>query len=106
MNKILSTTAVLSTPNASSEAFKNLEQMAKPPTQKQKIQKYESLLHEMNLCFVFFDDKIIPIDKNRLGKLLDNVDKWSYAHRVGNGEISDKKQQELINDRFWQLSDK
>jgi hypothetical protein len=37
-------------------------------------------------------------------KLLRNIDKWSYMHRCGNGELSEKEQQELIDRAFWKLT--
>jgi hypothetical protein len=38
-------------------------------------------------------------------KLLGNADKWSYSHRVSNGELSDKAQQKLIDRAFWKLNE-
>jgi hypothetical protein len=36
--------------------------------------------------------------------LLNNADSWSYAHRVGNGELTEEQQQEIINRNFWNLN--
>ena len=36
-------------------------------------------------------------------RLLQNADTWSYAHRVGNGELNDKQQDEIIYNSFWKL---
>ena len=38
-------------------------------------------------------------------ELVENADNFSYSHRVGNGELSDKKQQQVINNAFWKLCD-
>lgn len=37
--------------------------------------------------------------------LLCNADKWSYAHRMGDGELSEKEMQKNINRCFWRLLD-
>jgi hypothetical protein len=68
----------------------------KAPTKKEKIQQYEDFLHKINMATVCGRNDIIQ-------KLIENADKWSYAHRVGNGELSDKEQQKIINKAFWNL---
>lgn len=57
---------------------------------------YESYLHNINLF-------IISGNEEGIKELVRNADIWSYAHRVGNGELSDKKQQQAINNAFWKL---
>lgn len=69
--------------------------MAKP-TLEEKVQVYEQFLHAINLAIVCSDSK-------RLKELIDNADRWSYAHRVGNGELSEEEQEECINNAFWKL---
>jgi len=69
----------------------------KSPTLKQKVQVYEDLLHKINLMMVASDNEGIK-------KLLRNIDRWSYMHRCGNGELSEKEQQELIDRAFWKLN--
>jgi hypothetical protein len=70
----------------------------KTPTLKQKVEMYESFLHKINMfCTTPSNDGV--------RELVENADNWSYAHRVGNGEISDRKQQQLINNAFWKLCD-
>ena len=70
----------------------------KTPNLKQKIAQYEAFLHKINMCCISF---------NRIGieELVKNADDWSYSHRIGNGELSDRKQQEAINNAFWKLCD-
>lgn len=70
----------------------------KKPTLKEKVQIYEQLFHKINMSRIIFDHE-------KLLKLLDNIDRWSYAHRQGNGELSEKAQQELVNSNFWTLLD-
>jgi hypothetical protein len=71
--------------------------MTKKPTQKQKIEMYEGLLHDINMFAA------VAMNPEMTSKLIGNICDWSYAFRQGNGEFSDKEQQKLINDRFWSL---
>ena len=64
---------------------------------KQKIAVYESLLHDLHFAaFVCMDNK-------RVGDLLNAISNWSYAHRQGNGELSDVEQQQIIDKAFDKL---
>lgn len=72
--------------------------MNKTPTLKQKVAQYEEFLHKINTMIICGDNK-------GLQKLIDNADSWSYAHRVGNGEYSEKEQQQIINKNFWKLTE-
>jgi len=67
------------------------------PTQKQKIEMYEGLLHDINTFAA------IAMNDEMTRKLVRNVCDWSYAHRQGNGEFTQRRQNELINSRFWSL---
>jgi len=70
----------------------------KTPTLKEKVEQYESLLENISLYMNA---------GTQLGirRLLNNIDDWSYSHRKGNGELSDKEQQKLINKAFWKLNE-
>ena len=70
----------------------------KTPTLRQKVDQYESFLHKINMF-------IVSCNNDGIKELVENADIWSYSHRVGNGELSDKKQQQAINNAFWKLSD-
>lgn len=41
----------------------------------------------------------------RLAKIIQGMDKWSYAHRIGNGQFTDQEQQKCINKAFWDLKE-
>lgn len=69
----------------------------KNPTLKQKIEIYEKFLHNINLM-------LLCGKQTELQKLIANADSWSYAHRQGNGELSEREQQKLINAHFWKLN--
>jgi hypothetical protein len=70
----------------------------KTPTEKEKIEMYESFLHKINAF-------IVCVNNEGIKELVENADNWSYAHRVGNGEPSDEEQQEIIDNAFWKLLD-
>jgi len=66
------------------------------PDDKEKIATYEGFLHDINLYLTCGDN-------GKIRKLVNNADGWSYAHRQGNGELSDEEQQNLIDSKFWKL---
>jgi hypothetical protein len=68
----------------------------KSPTEKEKIEMYESFLHKINAF-------IVSCNNEGIKELVENADNWSYAHRVGNGEPSDEEQQQMIDKAFWKL---
>ena len=70
----------------------------KSPTLREKVEMYEYFLHKINM---------LVMSGNNVGiaELVHNADMWSYAHRCGNGELSDKKQKKRINSNFWKLCD-
>jgi hypothetical protein len=45
------------------------------------------------------------MDNLAIQELVQNADAWSYSFRQGNGMLSDKRQQELINSKFMKLCD-
>ena len=70
----------------------------KTPTLRQKVDQYESFLHKINSF-------IVSCNNDGIAELVANADRWSYSHRVSNGEFSDKEQQQVINNAFWKLCD-
>ena len=62
-----------------------------------KINVYESVLHKIQML------REVAMNKEALMELLDIIGSWSYAHRSGNGELSDTKQQERIDYQFNRL---
>lgn len=67
------------------------------PTLRQKVETYERLLHAIQL------HKEVTMNNNRLNALLNNICAWSYAHRVGNGTLTPRQQNKLINEAFKKL---
>jgi len=57
---------------------------------KRKNRVYETLLHRLDLCSNAGNN-------DGVRELLHKISNWSYAHRSGNGELSDEEQQERID---------
>jgi len=70
----------------------------KTPTKDEKIAIYEQYLHALSIM-------CMCVDNFGVKELVTNADIWSYAHRVGNGELSDEEQQQAIDNAFWKLCD-
>lgn len=66
---------------------------------KEKIYVYEDLLHALHFA------RSVTMSHERVMELLDAIGNWSYAHRIGNGELSDEEQQELIDKAFNKMKD-
>lgn len=69
-------------------------------TKDEKIKMYEGLLHDLQMFYA------VTLNSAQVKKLLDNIAAWSYAHRQGNGELTDKEQQEHIDFHFTRLRDR
>jgi exopolyphosphatase/pppGpp-phosphohydrolase len=67
------------------------------PTLEEKVKQYEDFLHNINMMLVSGSIKGVQ-------KLIDNADRWSYMHRISNGELSEEEQQKLIDKAFWNLN--
>jgi hypothetical protein len=68
----------------------------KTPTLKEKVICYETFLHKINSF-------IISGNNTGIRELVKNADNWSYSFRRGNGELSERKQKQAINNAFWNL---
>jgi hypothetical protein len=69
-------------------------------TQKQKIEKYEQLLHLLHVS------RCISMDHERVVQLLDNVDRWSRACESDYpwGRGTEKGRQERIDEALNNLT--
>ena len=70
----------------------------KTPDKDEKIAMYERYLHKLSIM-------CLCVDNFGVKELVTNADIWSYAHRVGNGELDDDQQQSAIDSAFWKLLD-
>jgi hypothetical protein len=64
---------------------------------KEKIRVYEALLHRIQLYAE------VTMDNEHVYKLISNICRWSYAHRMGNGTFTEEKQNECIEKEFRKL---
>ena len=64
---------------------------------KEKVQVYEELLHRVQLYAE------VTMNTQGINKLIDNICRWSYAHRAGNGSLSEEEIQERIDNAFTKL---
>ncbi len=71
----------------------------KQPTLREKVKVYEDLLHRIQL------NREVTMDGEKVAMLLDRIGNWSYAHRQGNGEFSEREQRRLIDAAFWKLNE-
>lgn len=69
----------------------------KHPTMKEKIAQYEHLLHSIQL------HAEVTMNEAAVRDLIARICRWSYSHRVGNGENLEKEQQHIIDNAFWKL---
>lgn len=67
-------------------------------TDKEKIKIYEDFLHKLNMYCV-------ACNNDGINKLVENAYRWSYSHRMGNGELSEEIQNELIEESTRKLLD-
>ena len=70
----------------------------KTPDKDEKIAMYERYLHALSVMCTCSDGFGVK-------ELVTNADIWSYAHRIGNGELDDDQQQSAIDRAFWKLLD-
>lgn len=75
----------------------SLEKKVKKPTVKDKIAVYEDLLHSIQM------HTELTMNNDQIKEIINRICKWSYAHRNGNGELSEKQRQEQIDYEFWRL---
>jgi len=63
----------------------------------EKVQKYEEFLHSLQL------NAEVILNSDNVRQLIGNACRWSYAHRVGNGELSYEEQDKIISQAFEKL---
>ena len=64
----------------------------------EKIEVYERLLHDLHF------HSTVTMRHDAVMDCLKRISAWSYAHRTGNGEYSEKEQQDIVNYAFWNLN--
>jgi hypothetical protein len=64
---------------------------------KEKVRVYEQFLHLLQM------HAEVTLNGEMMRRLISNACRWSYAHRCGNGELSDEDQQKLVDAAFERL---
>ena len=67
-------------------------------TDADKIKHYEDFLHRLNMF-------VVCCNSEGIQELVSNADSWSYAHRVGNGEMDEETTEKNIQRLTRSLSD-
>ena len=80
-------------------ATKRQRDILKQVKDKEKLTVYEDILHALHFA------RSVTMSHERVLILLDSIGAWSYAHRQGNGELSDEQQQELIERAFNKMKE-
>lgn len=62
-----------------------------------KVATYERLLHDINMYAA------ITLDSQTMKEIISLICEWSYAHRVGNGQLSDEEQAEMVQKAYNRL---
>lgn len=66
----------------------------------EKVEVYEQLLHDIQLYAE------VVMDHETMKKLIGIVCSWSYAHRAGNGELSDAEVSKQVKYQFDKLANR
>ncbi len=75
-----------------------LWEFVKYPSDKKKIEVYEGLLKDLARNVDFGNNK-------NVSDLLVNISRWSYAHRCGNGELTEEEQYDEVVKEFHRLGE-
>lgn len=59
-------------------------------TNKERLEAYESFFHSISIF-------CICMNNEKIKDAVSLINNWSYAHRAGNGELSEKEQQKMID---------
>jgi hypothetical protein len=63
----------------------------------ERVEVYEGVLHDIQLL------SSVAHNPALLGRLIETVNRWSRAHHVGNGQLSDREQAAIVNVQFLKL---
>lgn len=59
-------------------------------TKLERLKIYESFFHQVNVY-------CITMNNEKIQEAVGLIDRWSYAHRMGNGEFSDREQKKIVD---------
>jgi Tfp pilus assembly protein PilN len=66
-------------------------------TLREKVAVYEDLLHSLQMYAA------VTLDQAAIAHALSIICDWSYAHRQGNGELTEEQQDNLVRKHFDRL---
>lgn len=66
------------------------------PTLKQQCETFHLIMHAFNVA-------AISCRNDHVRAIAEKMDDWSYAHRRGNGQLSDRERKQAIASAFWAL---
>ena len=66
-------------------------------TSEEKVKIYERVFHRISSA-------CLTMDNGKVREIVSLIDNWSYAHRAGNGELTDEEQEAQINRALERLS--
>lgn len=58
-------------------------------TKSERLKIYESFFHRINL-------QVLTMNNEKIKEAVTLIDRWSYAHRQGNGEVSEYQQKKMV----------
>lgn len=65
---------------------------------KKKVEIYERFFHQIQLY-------CISMNNAKVGEAVELIRNWSYAHRIGNGELSEEEVQEMIDNYIKRIDE-
>ena len=60
-------------------------------TQRDRLRVYEKFMHQMSIY-------VTAMHSEKIKQGVQLIDNWSYAHRCGNGEYSERQQRKIVED--------
>jgi hypothetical protein len=70
----------------------------KKPTLREQVALFHHIMDWANMA-------CMGCDNGHFKKIVHAMDDWSYAHRVGNGELTERQQQNCINRAYRRLEE-
>lgn len=67
-------------------------------TKADRLEIYESFFHKINL-------HVVCMNNEKVRDAVSLIDSWSYAHRRGNGALSDKEQKKMVEDVITKMKE-
>jgi hypothetical protein len=66
------------------------------PTLRQQVETFHRIMHAFSMAAAGGDNSHVK-------RIVTAMDDWSYAHRVGNGALTEREQADAVCRAFWKL---